>query len=171
MLINRLISSAIKVKLPKMSRPFLPLFLEGVVIKGFGRGSKELGCPTANYPLSVVKSLPEQIETGVYYGFAKIGEGPVYKMVANIGWCPFYQNKEMSIETHVIHYTGPDFYGDYLKIALVGYLRAEMNFDSVEKLIETINQDIANAIKFLDYPDAQKLVNHKFFFPSQLGEH
>lgn len=24
----------------------LPLFIEGEVVKGFGRGSKELGCPT-----------------------------------------------------------------------------------------------------------------------------
>ncbi|XP_053615576.1 putative riboflavin kinase [Plodia interpunctella] len=170
MLIIRLLSNAIKSKLPKMSRPFLPLFIEGEVIKGFGRGSKELGCPTANYPLSVVKTLPEQIEPGVYYGFAKIGGGPVYKMVANIGWCPFYKNEEMSIETHVIHYCGPDFYGEYLKTIIVGYLRAEMNFDSLDKLILAINADIANAITFLDFPDAQKLVNHDFFVSSKLGE-
>lgn len=26
----------------------LPLYMEGEVVKGFGRGSKELGCPTGN---------------------------------------------------------------------------------------------------------------------------
>ena len=31
-----------------MSVPHLPLFLEGEVVKGFGRGSKDLGCPTGN---------------------------------------------------------------------------------------------------------------------------
>lgn len=36
----------IAVKSPKMSQLYLPLFLEGEVIKGFGRGSRELGCPT-----------------------------------------------------------------------------------------------------------------------------
>lgn len=27
---------------------YLPLFLKGEVVKGFGRGSKDLGCPTGN---------------------------------------------------------------------------------------------------------------------------
>lgn len=34
---------------------------------------------------------------GVYYGWAQVDSNMVYKMVANIGWCPFYENKEMSV--------------------------------------------------------------------------
>lgn len=52
---------------------------------------------SANYPLEVVQTLPENLEPGVYCGWAQIDSGPIYKMVANIGWCPFYQNKEKSV--------------------------------------------------------------------------
>ncbi|KAK3051731.1 riboflavin kinase [Extremus antarcticus] len=50
--------------------PF-PLRLDGKVIKGFGRGSSELGIPTANIPISGLSvGGHTSIESGVYYGFA-----------------------------------------------------------------------------------------------------
>ncbi|KAF9813900.1 hypothetical protein SFRURICE_008055 [Spodoptera frugiperda] len=146
-----------------MSTKHLPLFLEGEVAKGFGRGSKDLGCPTANYPLEVVQSLPKDLEPGVYYGWAQVDKGDTYKMVANIGWCPFYQNKQMSVETHILHKFDKDFYGSQLKIGLVGYLRGEKNFNSLEELINEIKQDISNAEKLLEQPDAQNIKNDKYF--------
>ncbi|EGD79973.1 hypothetical protein PTSG_13009 [Salpingoeca rosetta] len=45
--------------------------LEGKVVKGFGRGSKELGIPTANFPEDVVEGLPESMTQGIYYGWAQ----------------------------------------------------------------------------------------------------
>ncbi|KAJ8711747.1 hypothetical protein PYW08_008701 [Mythimna loreyi] len=146
-----------------MSQKHLPFFLEGEVVKGFGRGSKDLGCPTANYPLEVVQSLPEDLEPGVYYGWAQIDKSEIYKMVANIGWCPFYQNKQMSVETHVMHKFDSDFYGSNLKVSLVGYLRGEKNFNSLDDLIEAIKQDINNADEALELPEAQLVKNNTFF--------
>ncbi|CAH0685432.1 unnamed protein product [Chilo suppressalis] len=146
-----------------MTSKILPLFLEGQVVKGFGRGSKQLGCPTANYPLSVVQSLPDGLESGVYYGWAQVDVGPIHKMVANIGWCPFYKNKEMSVETHIMHKFEKDFYDSNLKIAIVGYLRGEKNFDSLEDLIQAIKMDIHQADQKLEQEDAKKLVTHTFF--------
>ncbi len=49
-----------------------PHFASGMVVKGFGRGSKELGVPTANFPDSVVDELPEHFHGGVYYGWAQV---------------------------------------------------------------------------------------------------
>ncbi|XP_034836066.1 putative riboflavin kinase [Maniola hyperantus] len=146
-----------------MSLSYLPLFLKGEVVKGFGRGSKELGCPTANYSREVAQSLPQDLKPGVYYGWAKVNSHPVYKMVANIGWCPFYQNKELSVETHVMHDFEKDFYGSNLKICIVGYLRPEMNFSSVDSLIQTIKKDIQNADELLEVAEAIKLKTHDFF--------
>ncbi|XP_045454849.1 riboflavin kinase isoform X2 [Melitaea cinxia] len=146
-----------------MSQSYLPFFLKGEVVRGFGRGSKDLGCPTANYPRNVAKSLPEDVKPGVYYGWAKVDTEAVHKMVVNIGWCPFYQNKELSIETHVMHDFERDFYGAILKICVVGYLRPEKNFTSLEKLIETIKQDIENANVALDLPESIKLKDNSFF--------
>ncbi|XP_023951392.2 putative riboflavin kinase [Bicyclus anynana] len=142
---------------------YLPLFLKGEVVKGFGRGSKDLGCPTANYSREVVQALPQDMKPGVYYGWAKVNSTPVQKMVANVGWCPFYQNKEMTVETHVMHDYGKDFYGSNLKICLIGYLRPEMNFNSVDSLIETIKNDIKNAEELLEAPEAIKLKESDYF--------
>ncbi|GAB7360382.1 hypothetical protein MBLNU230_g8339t1 [Neophaeotheca triangularis] len=51
--------------------PPFPLRLDGKVIKGFGRGSKELGIPTANIPLEGLSVGDHtDIESGVYYGWA-----------------------------------------------------------------------------------------------------
>lgn len=51
----------------------------------------------ANIPLDVVKALPKDIKSGVYFGWASVDSGQVYKAVLNIGWCPFYDNNERSV--------------------------------------------------------------------------
>lgn len=95
-------------------------YVEGEVIKGFGRGSKELGIPTgtkgsstdekiagcifmlqyffaANFSDEIVSKLPADFETGIYFGWAKLGDGPIHKMVVSIGWNPFYKNEKKSM--------------------------------------------------------------------------
>lgn len=52
-------------------RPY-PIYLRGVVETGFGRGGKDLGCPTANLPSKVMQSQPALQRTGIYFGFARI---------------------------------------------------------------------------------------------------
>lgn len=65
-----------------------PILLKGAVVRGFGRGSKELGCPTANLPIEPYRELLEtSIATGIYYGWGSI-RSIVYKMVMSIGWNP-----------------------------------------------------------------------------------
>ncbi|KAI9709426.1 MAG: hypothetical protein M1812_007703 [Candelaria pacifica] len=50
--------------------PF-PLKLNGKVERGFGRGSSELGIPTANIPIAgLTVGGYEDVESGVYYGWA-----------------------------------------------------------------------------------------------------
>lgn len=66
-------------------------------------------------------------------------------------------------ETHILHKFDKDFYGSQLKIGLVGYLRGEKNFNSLEELINEIKQDISNAEKLLEQPDAQNIKNDKYF--------
>ena len=53
--------------------------------------------PTANFPMDVVDNLPEAVSTGIYYGWASVDRGPVYKMVMSIGWNPFYNNTKKSM--------------------------------------------------------------------------
>ncbi len=61
--------------------------MKGAVVKGFGRGSKELGIPTANLDADALGSSLDGVEPGVYFGWASVGLGKeVYKMVMSIGW-------------------------------------------------------------------------------------
>ncbi|XP_027881499.1 riboflavin kinase-like [Xiphophorus couchianus] len=131
----------------------LPYFCRGEVVQGFGRGSKELGIPTANFPDSVVDNLPADISTGIYYGWACIGNGDVHKMVMSIGWNPYYKNTKKSMETHIIHKFKEDFYGQTLSVVLVSYIRSEKSFPSLEDLIAAINSDIEEAKVQLELPE------------------
>lgn len=146
-----------------MSVRGLPHFAAGIVIKGFGRGSKELGIPTANYGKEVVDNLPADIKTGVYYGWASVDNGPVQKMVMSIGWNPYYKNKQKSMETHIMHKYDSDFYGKLLRVCILGYLRPELNFNSLEELITAIQKDIKDADAALDHSDMKKYQNNSFF--------
>lgn len=141
----------------------LPYFCRGQVVRGFGRGSKDLGIPTANFPESVVDNLPADISTGIYYGWARVDNGDIHKMVMSIGWNPYYKNTKKSMETHVIHTFEEDFYGQILSVAMVGYIRPERGFDSLDELIAAIHSDIEEAKRKLDLPEHLKLKEHHFF--------
>uniref|UniRef100_A0A8D2AHT7 riboflavin kinase n=1 Tax=Sciurus vulgaris TaxID=55149 RepID=A0A8D2AHT7_SCIVU len=127
------------------------VLLRGQVVR-LRRGSKQLGIPTANFPEQVVDNLP-----------ADVGSGDVHKMVVSIGWNPYYKNMKKSMETHIIHTFEEDFYGEILSVAIVGYLRPEKNFDSLESLISAIQGDIEEAKKRLDLPEYLKLKDDNFF--------
>lgn len=67
--------------------------LEATVVEGFGRGGKQLGCPTANLSSKDLGEQLEQLPTGIYCGWATVdGKGP-FKAVASIGWNPYFKNK------------------------------------------------------------------------------
>ena len=55
-------------------------------------------------------------------------------MVLSMGWNPFYGNTKKSFETHIIHNFEKDFYGSELIVVMLGYLRPEKNYDSLEAL-------------------------------------
>ena len=42
----------------------------GPVVKGFGRGSKVLGIPTANLDVSPLKFESDSLAPGIYFGWA-----------------------------------------------------------------------------------------------------
>ncbi|GAO50660.1 riboflavin kinase [Saitoella complicata NRRL Y-17804] len=147
-----------------------PIRVEGEVIKGFGRGSKELGIPTANLPEHAIASVLEHAESGVYYGWAKIipkdeaaVAQPVYPMVLSLGFNPYYNNTVRSLEVHVLHKFPQDFYGSTLKIVILGFIRPEQNYPSLEALIDDINFDGKVAQKCLERPAYAVLKDDEFF--------
>ncbi len=57
------------VKVPEgYDHPRAPICLSGPVIAGFGRGSKQLGVPTANLPPEPLAEELAGLPAGVYFG-------------------------------------------------------------------------------------------------------
>ena len=108
------------------------IVLRANVVHGFNRGSKELGIPTANLSMEELGALGEALETGIYYGWAKLKEVR-YETVVSVGWNPFYKNTKKTVEAHLLSKMD-DFYGEELTVELLGYLRQEANFNGLGKL-------------------------------------
>lgn len=142
--------------IPENVQSGFPIIETSEVICGFGRGSSELGIPTANIP---VNASLEKLDTGIYFGWCRIipnlnapfreshsddgriiaynngtkitsSELCVFPMVMSIGWNPFYHNKEKAAEVHIIHNFSSNFYGAEIKYIILGYIRPELNYTS-----------------------------------------
>ncbi|KAG4410756.1 riboflavin kinase, partial [Cadophora malorum] len=169
--------------------PPFPLRMSGKVVSGFGRGSKELGIPTANIPVDTTPWINDA-ESGVYFGWASLLLPPshpslsspnpsttsseseaqpsttfttasstliptpsppasalskgwrLYPMVMSIGFNPFYKNTVRSAEVHVMHKFEADFYGCEMRLVLLGFIRKELDYVSLEALVGDIRMDI-----------------------------
>ncbi|CAH9072472.1 unnamed protein product [Cuscuta epithymum] len=124
----------------------------GPVIRGFGRGSKVLGIPTANLSTKGYSDLLSEHPSGVYFGWAGLSTHGTYKMVMSIGWNPYFNNTEKTIEPWLLHDFSEDFYGEELHLVIVGYIRPEANFSSLESLIAKIHEDGRIAENALELP-------------------
>ncbi|CAH2353722.1 riboflavin kinase [[Candida] railenensis] len=169
-----------------VSDPY-PIFQESHIVSGFGRGSSELGIPTANIPINDKLNV---LDTGIYFGWCKLkpnvdspcpepvrrgGKGDlvefnngselkgdeldVLPMVMSIGWNPFYNNKEKAAEMHIMKKFGANFYGSLVEYNVLGYIRPELDYTTKEALIEDINIDIKIALESLQLPGYQKFAS------------
>ena len=118
-----------------LGRPFA---LDGVVVRGAGRG-RTIGFPTANIDtLNELRPAP-----GVYALRVRAG-GRWLAGAANIGVKPTFGGGEVTIEAHLLGFTG-DLYGQTLRLQFVERLRGEQRFASVDELKSQIARDIEAA--------------------------
>ena len=142
-----------------------PLYLDGPVVTGFGRGSRQMGVPTANIdPLPLAEKL-EGLPNGVYFGWARLeapagwpeADGRAHKMVMNVGRRPTVSGAgetAISVEVHLLHGFSGDFHGQRLRVVALGYLRPEMRFaGGISELITRIRADVALSKVQLDDPE------------------
>jgi riboflavin kinase len=136
--------------------------MRGPVVRGFGRGSKQLGIPTANLDAGALKKESDALAPGIYFGWASVGPQPVTKgtggeagdentntpiaercpMVMSIGWNPFFDDAKKTIEPWLLDETLPEeFYGAELRLTVCAYLRPEANFTTLENLVARIRRD------------------------------
>ena len=55
---------------------------------------------------------------------------------------PYYKNERKTAEVHILKKFDTDFYGAHLRVSVEGFLRNELNFTTLEALIDMINTDI-----------------------------
>nr|Q75DY2.2 RecName: Full=Riboflavin kinase; AltName: Full=Flavin mononucleotide kinase 1 [Eremothecium gossypii ATCC 10895] len=169
-------------------QPF-PILTEYVdIVAGFGRGSAELGIPTANVPIEQLPSEVNEMATGVYFGWARLRpnmdqeaqvhhrndgseviynfgsklsetERGVFPIVLSVGWNPFYNNSKKTVELHILNDFEEDFYGAKIKFSFLGYIRPELNYTTKEALIEDIHTDIKIASEVLHTEPYSSLKN------------
>lgn len=154
---------------PDVPKHPFPVLVKTHITSGFGRGSSELGIPTANIPPGELASL----NPGVYYGWTRVRgsethstkelckklvgdreiefnygaqlelcDQEIFPMVMSIGWNPFFKNKEKSAEVHILHKFAGLFYGASIEVVVAGFIRPERSYDSIDALIEDIQFDI-----------------------------
>lgn len=52
---------------------------------------------SANFNDEVVEGMPPEVQTGIYFGWAKLDtEGTIRKAVVSVGWNPYFKNKKKS---------------------------------------------------------------------------
>ncbi len=114
-----------------------PYSIAGVVEKGRGLGG-EIGVHTANLDFEN-ELIPAE---GVYITQA-LGK----KAVTNIGPNPTFAGNKLTIETHILDYSGK-LYGKKLEVEFFAKIRDEIKFGSADELKKQIEKDIKIARKY-----------------------
>lgn len=114
----------------------------GKVVHGEARG-RTIQFPTANISLEEDRIYPKQ---GVYIGLAKL-EKASYPTMINIGFKPTFEGKTLTLEAHLLDFQG-DLYGKYLELFFFKKIREEKKFQSVEELVQQLQEDKRAAIEF-----------------------
>jgi riboflavin kinase len=141
-----------------------PVAVRGRVQRGLGRGSRKLGTPTANLPGALLAGVSATARDGVYFGFGAVpalGGAPV-GMVANVGRnATFGDVPARVLEAYLMDDALADeFYGEEMRLCIVGFLRAEVKFDGVGALAANIRNDVAVARALLGTPRAAPFARH-----------
>lgn len=113
-----------------------PYFIRREVVHGAELG-RTIGFPTINQTYEEGQLVPKY---GVYASRVTI-DGKTFSAVTNIGVKPSvdYEGSPLA-ETHIIGFSG-DLYGKTVETELLGFIRPERKFDSVEELKMQITED------------------------------
>lgn len=109
--------------------------VKGAVVHGQKIG-RSLGFPTANIVVEAEKLIPCD---GVYAAWVMIG-GERFAGMLNIGNNPTLNNRERSIEVHILG-LNRDLYDETIELEFVDKIRDEQKFNSLEELKAQIERD------------------------------
>jgi riboflavin kinase/FMN adenylyltransferase len=118
-----------------LGRPFT---IEGIVEHGEQRG-RTIGFPTANVAIS---HEPLLLAGGVYAARWNI-DGIDRAVALSVGAKEtFHDQHRVVVEAYVLDFSG-DLYGRNALIEVIGWLREQTKYPSVESLIEQLHRDVA----------------------------
>lgn len=125
------------------------------VVRGAGRGGKELGYPTAN------QYFPDSVATpadGVYAGWFTVeGDQPIpgdmepgvaYPTAISVGANPTFGDTRRSIESFVLD-RDANLYGRTATVEFVSKVRDMEKFNSVDQLLAAMSGDVDNTRRVL----------------------
>ncbi len=115
-----------------------PWFVSGEVIHGEKRG-REFGFPTANIRLDPACGLKHGI-----YAVRMAVAGKRYDGVASFGIRPMFDAGAPLLEVFLFDFNG-DLYGESVDVAIVGWIRPELKFASIDDLKRHMVADAAQA--------------------------
>lgn len=116
----------------------------GEVVHGRALGSS-IGIPTANQWIAPEKLLPP---FGVYAARI-LWKDRIYYGISNLGCKPTVSEDQLvGLETYIFNFQ-QDIYGEWIEVELLHFIRPERKFQSVEELVEQMQEDIAKAEKWL----------------------
>ncbi|MGV9185568.1 bifunctional riboflavin kinase/FAD synthetase [Arcanobacterium canis] len=129
-----------------------PHRIVGEVRHGFQRG-RELGFPTANLYGDGLGEIPTD---GVYAGWL-IQRGPantrVYLPAAiSVGSNPQFSGEIRTVEAHVLGRSDLNLYGQTVAIEFVDRIRSMLTFDSLDGLLERMDEDLRQSAEILGVP-------------------
>lgn len=120
-----------------------PYLMSGKVVPGKQRGRK-LGFRTANLAFNPDKIVPK---IGVYATKLKVHD-QWYEAMTSVGYNVMFEDqKQIFIETNIFDFD-EDIYGEEITLAWYKYLRGEENFANVDELINQLNDDKKETLKF-----------------------
>lgn len=118
-----------------------PHEVRGTVEHGDGRGGAQLGFPTANLKLPSNIQLPQD---GIYAGWFLRADGERHPTAISLGHRPTFYDRPRGaalLECHLLDFRG-DLYGESVAVRFIERIRSEERFDSVEALIERMEDDV-----------------------------
>lgn len=116
--------------------------ITGKVVRGKGLG-RQYGIPTANMQLKQKRLLPS---TGVYFTHVYY-QGQRFYGLTNLGFNPTFEKHPFCIETYIFDFD-KDIYGDEITVVFMKKIRSEIKFETIDKLILQINEDIEHIKKY-----------------------
>lgn len=109
--------------------------LTGKVVDGKKLG-RTIGFPTANIETETIKLLPQK---GAYI-VEVWHKDQFYKGMLSIGTNPTVNGEKLTVEVNILNFN-EDIYNQKIKIVFRDFLHEEIKFESLEKLIERLEED------------------------------